>query len=306
MRILKKALLVFLIEVLVFSPMFEISAQNRWDRENAGKSLSPADSLRAKELRDKIAESKKQARELAKQKWTRAVWLDETSSSRGPSSRTTGTILGFTLGASAGMLIGKGLQGQKVDRTVYHPPGEWGDPPGWTEEFYSYKNRRAPYVGAAIGGVTGGLIGYSIGRSADKYYYCLVPKHIRMAHTKSSGFTNFLFGFGFVGLVTGGIAGSTLHAPLSGDASKTGFGWPDFWGGYLVGSVLGIVMIDGINSRARHLSLWERSLSTAGSGSSIGIRFVPLDLAAIKIRPCRLQNGAIQCEYGLDLIRVNL
>jgi hypothetical protein len=305
MKIVKKTLVICLMQALILVPTFESLAQKRPTWGVPEHSTSPGDSLRAGALSVKIAEAKRQAKQDAKQKWTAERWSRERASSRGVSSTTTGTLLGFTMGASAGMLIGKGMQTRQVERTEHHPGVEWGDP-GWTEEYYSYTNRHAPHFGALVGGVAGGVIGYSLGHKSDKYYYCLVPSSIRKANIHSSKFGNFLFGFGFMGIVTGEITGRTLYAPMSSDINKSEFGWPEFWLGYVTGSFFGIAILEGAKNRSGHMRLWERSISTGPPGSSIGVQVLPMDLAAVKIIPYKNENGKIRCQYGIDLLRVTL
>lgn len=252
-------------------------------------------------LNTKIKEAKGRAKEFAKEKWTKERWREESLSDRGMSYHTAGGLLGFTLGAAAGMLIGKGFQGKKVARQEYHEGGWFGGP--WTENFYSYEHKYAPHWGAAVGGTLGAVIGYSLGKKADKEYYLLVPKHIRMEKTKSSWFGYGSFGFLGMGSGMCGITGWALYTPMSGRAGKKDFG-PECVGGYLVGSIAGTMMAAGFDSRAKHKRLWEESLLEEKPESSLDIRFIPLDPTAFSIHPRKLPNGETFYEYRMNLLRV--
>ncbi len=260
--------------------------------------LTPMD--RAK-IKQKATAARKQAKILAQEKWTRERWREESRHDQGPSYRGAGAALGFTLGAAAGMLIGKGLQERKVERTVYHP-GEWEGPPAWTEEFYSYKNRHAPIWGGAIGGLVGGVTGYYLSKNIDKEYYILVPKDIRVKETNSSK-SGCLFGFGLVGPIVGAVAGHTLYMPMSGEAGKY-FGWPQFVVGYLAGGALGSGFTSGYAGRAKHKQLWEESLLKEEPESSLKFEFMPLDPTAFALLPRQLPSGEVIYEYRMDMLRV--
>jgi len=254
------------------------------------------------EKRDKTLEFRERAKVLAKEKWDKERWKEESRNDVRSNYRYNGTILGFALGATAGMLVGKGIQGKKVERTVYHP-GAWGYDP-WTEDFYSYKHKKAPRWGAAIGGISGAVCGYFLGKKADKEYYILVPKNIRMQETKSSWFGNFLFGFGVTGPFVGLMTGNMLYTPKSGKRAALVIGGVEFVMGYLPGAVIGMILIDGYKRRAKHKKLWEASLLEEKPESSLDIEFIPLDPTAFSIYPRKSPSGEIFYEYRMDLLRV--
>ena len=260
--------------------------------------LSPLEHMT---IKGKVKEAKKQAKIMMKEKWTKERWREESRHDRATSYRSAGGVLGFALGATAGMLIGKGLQGRKVERTVYHPGG-WNDP-SWTEEFYSYKHRHAPIWGAAIGGIGGAVTGYYFGKKADKEYYILIPRNIRMMETKPSR-SGCLFGFGLLGPIMGGVAGYSLYMPMSGDASED-FGWPQFACGFFAGGFLGSAVISSYNRRAKYKRLWEESLLEEKLESSLDIQIMPLDPTTFALRPRRLPSGEIIYEYHVDMLRVH-
>jgi hypothetical protein len=241
------------------------------------------------------------ANKEAKEKWTKERWQDQTSYDQGSSYRATGGVLGFTLGAAVGMLIGKGFQGQKVKRQVQHEAG-WGADP-WTENFYSYENEYAPYWGAGIGGVGGAVAGYFLGKNADQEYYILVPKNIRTERTEISE-VGSLLGGGGIGFVMGGIAGRTLYAPMSHNADKMHLGGNEFLSGFIVGTSMGIMIINGYKGRSKHKQLWEDSILWKKPESSLGIQFIPLDPAAFSIHPQKLPSGEIFYEYRMNMLKV--
>ena len=261
----------------------------------------------------KIFEAKEQAKILAKEKWTKERWREASLNDRGLSYRTAGAMLGFTLGAAAGMLIGKGVQVQNERKvTTHHPgqgnPGEWEYVAPWTEReyFYSYKHKHAPHWGAVIGSVAGAGVGYFLGKKADKEYYILVPKSIRWEKAKSSWFRNILFGLGVVGPILGAIAGSTLYTKptYSRGEPAENKGGEEFLTGYLVGALVGTTMMAAFTGRAKHKKLWEASLLEEKPESSLDIEFIPLDPTAFSIYPRMSPGGEIFYEYRMDLLRV--
>jgi hypothetical protein len=274
--------------------------------------LTPSDKLALLKIKEskntgpenltaRMTEARRQAKTLMKEKWDKKWWREETQNDLGTSYRTSGMLVGFLAGSAAGMLIGKGFQGKKVVRQEYHEGG-WGSGP-WTENFYSYKSKYAPHWGAAIGGVGGAVAGYCIGKKADKEYYILVPREIRMEKTKSSWFVNFLGGFGFTGLVMGGITGLTLYTPMTGTEGKLDFG-PECVGGYLAGSILGTSIVAGLIGRNERMRLWEDSILEQKPESLLDIRFVPMDPEAFCVLPKKLPSGETFYEYRMDLMRI--
>lgn len=303
-------------------------------REHINTAIGPAPvvkgrfSARPKDLKTiiqqqaAVKEAKGQAQKLVKEKWTKERWREEGSYDRGLSYRVSGAVLGFTLGAAAGMLIGRGFQGREVrevinERTSWEGGG-WGEPSYevtkfQTEYSYSYKNKDAPIYSAAIGGISGGIVGYYLSKKLDKKYYILVPRDIRMQKTKSMSFSTGCLGFGLLGPIMGGLAGYTLYAPTlyksewkkgkeSGEEKR--FGWSQFWGGYFAGSILGTIIVAGYSGRAQHKSLWEASLLRAKPESSLDIQFVPLDRYALSLQPIKSPSGETFYEYRLDLVRM--
>lgn len=249
-----------------------------------------------------VKKAKEQAKIMMKEKWTKERWREESSYDRGLSYRASGAVLGFTLGAMAGMLIGKGFQGRKVERSIHHP-GEWEGPEAWTEAFYSYEHRYAPLWGGAIGGIGGAATGYYFGKKADKQYYILVPRNIRTMQTESPGSANCVFGFSIMGPIMGGVAGYALYMPTSGEAGKD-FGWPHFAGGFFAGGALGSAFMSGYTSRAKYKRLWEESLLEKKPESSLDIQLMPLDPTAFALQARRLPSGEIIYEYHVDMLRV--
>ncbi|MCK4357941.1 MAG: hypothetical protein KAW92_04235, partial [Candidatus Cloacimonetes bacterium] len=233
----------------------EILEEFRKNIEKKPKIIGAMDQAKIIGVKDqaKIFEAKEQAKILAKEKWTKERWREEILSDREGTYRGVGGLLGFTLGAAVGMLVGKGIQEKKVKRTEFHTDG-W-----WTEEFYSYKHKYAPHWGAFIGGISGAVAGYFLGRKADKEYYILVPKNIRMQSTKTSGFGNFLFGFGVTGPLMGIMTGNMLYAPKSAREGQD-IGGVEFFMGYLPGAIIGMTLIDGYKRRAKHIRFWENSI----------------------------------------------
>ena len=252
-------------------------------------------------VRARIIEAKEQINVLVKEKWTGERWREERSYDRGISYSTAGGYLGFTVGAAAGMLIGKGFQGKEVERQEFHEGG-W-DEPSWTENFYSYENRHAPHWGAAIGGVAGATAGYFLGKQADKRYYILVPKEIRTTKTKSSWFGNFLFGFGVVGPLMGAATGWALYSPLSGEDGKS-MGTAEFLGGYIVGAFTGTTLISSSKGRSKRKQLCEELIGEEDAEFSLNIEFVPLDPTALRFHPRTLPNGRTFLEYRMDILRL--
>jgi hypothetical protein len=251
-----------------------------------------------------IKEAREQAKKLAKEKWTRERWREETQHDRGMSYRASGATLGLALGAAAGMLVGKGFQGKKVAQRVHHPgSGEWASS-GYTEKIYSYERKEAPVFGAAIGGVVGGVAGYYFGKKADKKYYILVPKDIRTKIVKSSTSSSCLMGFGIVGPLLGGLAGAMMPAPKTVREGQSEYDWGYFLGGYLAGSALGGIAGSGFNGRANRKKLWEESIIREGSQSLLDIEFIPLDPAALSLDCRSSPGGETFCEYRMDLLRV--
>jgi hypothetical protein len=255
-----------------------------------------------------------QAKILAKEKWSKERWREEMLNDRGGNYRLAGGILGGTLGSATGMLIGKALQGKKVARQEIHQEDLclglfWCDiiiTRSWTENFYSYKHRHAPHWGAVIGGTAGIVAGYFLGKKADKRYYNLVPKHIRMEEVQSSWVWNCILGFGIVGPVMGIISESALYTPNSDKEGDESFGGSEFTGGYLIGSITGTIMIAALKKRAKHKELWfwKKSLVAEKPGGNSVIEFMPLDPTAFNVHYRILPNGETYYEYQIDLVRV--
>lgn len=250
----------------------------------------------------RIEETREQAQKLARENWTKERWREEVLNDRGRSYRTSGGMLGFTLGAAAGMLIGKGFQGKKVVRQQFHE-GEWGVDP-WTEDFYSYERKQAPHWGAALGGTVGALSGYLLGKKADKKYYLLVPKSIRTERTKSSWLGHGAFGFLVWGPLVGGITGWALYTPMSGKHGKTSLGGGETIGGYLTGAIMGVMIISGYGGRAKRKQLWQESFTEQTPEPSLELEFIPLDPAAFSIYSSKLPHGDTFYVYQMDLLRV--
>lgn len=242
-------------------------------------------------------QKKEQVKILTKKKWDKERWREEILSDQEGTYRGAGGLLGFTLGATVGMLVGKGIQEKKVKRTEDHGGG-WDS---WTEEFYSYKYKNAPHWGAAIGGISGAVAGYYLGKKADKKYYLLVPKDIRMQSTKTSGFGNFLFGFGVTGPLIGIMTGYTLYTPKSAREGQD-FGGAEFFMGYLPGAIMGILIIDAYKRRAKHKELCENSIMRGETDTSYEL--LPLDPTAFNIYPKISPTGEIYYEYKYDFLRV--
>jgi len=270
--------------------------------DKRGFFYSEDEERRAIVLKAIIRGARQRANMGAKEKWSKERWRAERSNDRGWSYRSAYGMFGFTLGSAAGMIIGKGFQGKKVERQEYHPGGWFGGP--WTENFYSHEHKYAPYWGAALGGISGVLAGCYLGKKADKEYYLLVPPDIRMEPAKSSWIGNILFGGCVTGTIMGGISGLTLYAPESHTADVTAFGPGEFLGGYIVGATVGTVMIAAFKSRAKHQQLWEDSQQQQTPESSMDIQLVPLDPTAFSIHTRKLPNGEIFYEYRMDLLRI--
>jgi len=276
-------------------------------------------------IQNKVREANKQATILMREKWTRERWRHESRYDRGMSYRTTGGLLGFTIGAAAGMLVGKGLQGRKTKEQIIHErtrteQGEWGDTYSITEYstecVYSYKNKHAPIYGAVIGGLAGGFAGYCLSKNSDKKYYILVPIDIRTLETESSALRPCI-GLATLGPIMGAITGYALYTPMSSrsdwaETPKVGeekkFDWGLCIGGYLAGTMLGGGIISGYTERAEHKRLWERSLLWEEAleekpESSLDIQLVPLDPTAFSFQPRRLPNGEIVYEYRWNLVQ---
>ena len=250
---------------------------------------------------DTIMELKKQARILAKEKWTRERWQTEIiKGEQGLTYSQSGTLMGFNLGAAAGMLIAKGFQGRKIERQETHSVG-WSSV---TKNYYGYKNKHAPYWGGAVGAAAGAVTGYFLGRRADKKYYILVPKDIRMKETHSSWVGNCLLGLGIIGPFMGYISGETLFAPESGFKDDAIFGHREFFGGYLIGSITGTFIVAAMKTRFKHKQLWEESLVMKNPEPSMNIQLLPLDPNSISIHYRTLPNGETYYEYQIDLLRV--
>lgn len=250
----------------------------------------------------RIKETSEQAQKFAKENWTKERWREEVLNDRGQSYRASSGMLGFTLGAAAGMLIGKGLQGKKVVRRQFHE-GEWGVNP-WTENFYSYDRKSAPHWGAVVGGTIGAVSGHLLGKKADKKYYLLVPKSTRAEKTKSSWLGHGAFGFLVWGPLVGGITGWTLYTPMSGKQGKASLGGVETIGGYLTGTIMGIMIISGYDGRAKHKQLWQESFTEQTSEPSLELELIPFDPAAFNIHSSQLPNGDTFIVYQMDLLRV--
>jgi hypothetical protein len=154
-------------------------------------------------------------------------------------------------------------------------------------------------LGVVIGGASGAIAGYFFGKKADKRYYNLVPKHIRMEETKSSWVWNCILGFGVVGPIIGVIAESTLYTPMSGKEGEKDFGRSEFTGGYLIGSITGTMMIAALKKRAKHKKLWfwKKSLVAEKPESSVDIQLIPLDPNTFSIQNRTLPNGENYYEH---------
>jgi hypothetical protein len=247
---------------------------------------------------------KEEAKRLAKKKWTRERWQTEILNDQGLTYRTSGSLMGFNLGAAAGMLIGKGFQGKKIERQKRHTGGWYGDEYLYTENFYAYKRKHAPYWGAVIGGTAGAVTGYFLGKRADKKYYILVPEDIRMVETHTSWVGNSLIGLGIVGPIMGVISGHMLYAPESAPEDEANFGGSEFLGGYLIGSITGTFMVAAIKEKSKHKQLWEQSLEIQAPESSMNIQLIPLDQNTFSIQHRSLPSGETYYEYQIDLVRV--
>ena len=262
--------------------------------------IQQKDTSKSKITEDRIKELEKQARILAKEKWTRERWQTEIIvEEQGLTYSESGALLGFNVGAAAGMLIGKGFQGRKVYRQERN--SEWDINP---QDIYYYKHKHAPYWGGAIGAAAGAVTGYIMGRRADKKYYILVPKSIRMQSTRAYWGSNYLIGFGIIGPVMGIISGNTLYAPESTSVNAVNIGAGEFLSGYLVGSITGTFIVAAIKARSRHRQLWETSLMMTKPESSIDIQLIPLDPNSINIQCRTLPNGETYYEYQIDLVQV--
>ena len=260
------------------------------------------DTSESKITEDRIMELKKQAKILAKEKWTRERWQTEIiKGEQGLTYSESGALMGFNLGAAAGMLIGRGFQGRKVYRQKSH--SEWDINPQ-PKNIYYYKHKYAPYWGGAIGAAAGTITGYIMGRRADKKYYIFVPRHIRMQRTRTSWGSNYLIGFGIIGPVMGIISGNTLYAPESTNVNAVNIGAGEFLSGYLVGSITGTFIVAAIKTRSRHRQLWETSLMMKNPESSLNIQLMPLDPKGFSIYNRTLPSGETYYEYQIDLIRV--
>ncbi len=281
---------------------------------------------------DEIKEARAQAKKLAREKWTRQRWREESRHDRGLSYRTAGGVVGFTLGAAAGLLIGKGVQKREVQKVIHEIPGhyesryveggEWGGG-GYYEDVWvptkyktdfdiSYRYKEAPVLGAAIGGIAGGITGYYLSKKADKDYYLLVPRDIRTQKTEPSN-SSFLFGAAFVGPAVGAIAGYALATQKSYETSwgtslksnpdKGRFSWPLFLGGYLAGTTLGTIIMSSYQGRKKHRNLWQQSAQGPRCSPSFDVELLPIDETTLSFRPFRSPEGETTFEYRVAVLR---
>ena len=274
------------------------------------KNISGSDSIRCDTSSEKSGMRNLEMKKIQKavdqsitENWPKERWRMAVRNDHGLGYRTTGGILGFNLGAAAGMLIGKTFQEQKVTGWAYHP-GDWWSGGSWTELFYTYENKHAPYWGAAIGAVTGALAGYYLGKSADKNFYMSVPGAIRMEKTRLLNNWDFIIGFGVVGPIIGSISGLSLYAPDSGHADKTDLGPDEFLFSYFIGAISGTIMVAAFRDRIKHRQLWEKSLIQEQNASFNSVRIIPLDVSSFTIYKRTLANSESFFEYQLDLLRV--
>jgi hypothetical protein len=259
--------------------------------------------LRRNMARHALAEAREQARDLAKEKWTNERWREEARHDRAGTYRGGAATLGFILGATAGMLIGKGFQGKKVERTVYHEGGWLGGDP-WTEEFYSYRTKHAPHWGAVIGGAAGAVTGYVLGRKADKVYYALIPKDIRTSSTGALNVGRVAASLLLVGPLTGTLAGLTLATPSSGRRGDTAFDGTAFVTCWLSGAIFSMIALSNYSGRARHMRLWRESFFEQEAGASLDIELFPTDPTALSVHAVLLPSGKTVYEYRMDMVRI--
>jgi hypothetical protein len=174
-------------------------------------------------------------------------WAEEEKRSTGISSRMSGMLLGMSLGSTFGMGVGRGFMQQEVERTE----SGWG----YTIDYYSYEPENAHLVGAALGGLCGGILGYIAGRAADKKYYLTVPQEIREKRTKRSA--GPLFGGMLLGMTEGGASGifwppeSSESELITGEAAIF-LGLP-FW-------AVDSIALSGLRHRRLHWREWRESL----------------------------------------------
>jgi len=251
-----------------------------------------------------IYAAQERAKELAKLHWTKERWREERSHDRGGSYTVAGSVLGCTLGAAAGMLIGKGFQGKKVARTEYHHhSSEWGSS-SWTEEFYSYDHKHAPHWGAAVGAFCGTILGNILGRKADKQYYILVPRHIRETETQSTWFGNFFLGFVIMGPAMFYITGKTFATPDSGRAGESAFDGSAGLLVYLLGSILTTSAFSALGNRTKHTQLWQKSFYERNEKVSTSFQLIPLDEATFCLGFKQSPLGDTYCTYQMNLARI--
>jgi len=257
---------------------------------------------------------------LTKEKWSRERWKEEQRHDSGTNYRTTGTLLGFTLGAAAGMLIGKAIQGEEIEQQHHSIParGEWRegwDGPyyheispakSWTDNFYSYRLKYAPHLGAGIGGVTGAVVGYYLGKKADKNYYILVPGSIRKEKITGSAAGAVAFACLVSGPALGALTGMTMVVNQSGrEEHRRTFNWELGIVGYILGSFLGATAVSGFNSRKRHFRMWEESLLEEKHQSSLKLELLPTDPTAFSMRNQKLPCGSVFSEYRMNMMRLS-
>ncbi|MBN2543058.1 hypothetical protein JXI42_09370 [bacterium] len=242
-------------------------------------------------------------------KWSTEKWLRESSYDRGVSYRAVGAMSGFTFGSAIGMVVGKGFQGKKLVRSEYHDE-EWGES-SWTENFYSYEHRYAPYYGAFLGGTAGAMAGYFIGKQEDKEYYVLVPRDIRMEYYNPEPFKAPCVGIGLNGTFLGIVSGLALYAPYSSVSRDMDFGWQEAALGFTIGSLTGTMIFRGIDERNAKKRKWEESKDFWDNEeieereSPFDVQLIPLDQYPNLLHIKEFPDGETCLDYNIAILRVN-
>ncbi len=290
-----------------------VSEKRRWKFQIS----TEEDNKRAGKM---VREKWEKVKVLSKEKWSKERWKEERKNDWGTNNRAAGALLGFTLGAAAGMLIGEAIQGEEIREEHHYIPARgvweegWDGPyyreispaKRWTDYFYSYKHKYAPHLGAGIGGVAGAVAGYYLGKKADKKYYILVPGSIRKEEVAEPSLGSAVLGCLVVGPALGALIGMTMVINQNGrEAHRRTFNWELGITGFIAGSFLGAKMAEGFNNRRKHKRLWKESLLEEHTQTYLKFELLPTDPSAFSMRTQKLPCGSVFSEYRMNMMRLS-